>query len=167
MPQILSSVNRFISSKCQLEVHFILWFTKFYFRILKIYRKVFSLWPKSEYYFFYEAFELTFGSGNSLLKKEKTITAAPLISQYHLIIDYRHLAMMLEVSVRSLFYLVFHEVSEYLCILKIYRTVFLYGRSLSIIALVSKNPRKRIKKWESQIYHNSFQHTLLTWIKQC
>ena len=56
----------------------------------------------------------TFGSGNSLLKKEKTITAAPLISQYHLIIDYRHLAMMLEVSVRSLFYLVFHKVSEYL-----------------------------------------------------
>ena len=94
-----------------------------YFRILKIYRKVFSLWPKSEYYFFYQAFELTLSVQATLLKKEKTITAAPLISQYHLIIDYRHLAMMLEVSVRSLFYLVFHEVSEYLCILKIYRTV--------------------------------------------
>ena len=67
----------------------------------------------------------------------------------HLVINYRHLAMRLEVSVKSLFYLVIHEVSEYLRILKIYRTVLPYGRSLSIITLVPRKPRK--KKWELQV----------------
>ena len=45
----------------------------------------------------------------------------------------------LEVSVRNSFYLGIHEVSDYLRILKIYRTVFSYGRSLNIIALVLEN----------------------------
>ena len=62
--------------------------------------------------------------------------------------------MRLEVSVRSLFYLVIHEVSEYLRILKIYRTVLPSDRSLSIIALVSRKPRKRTKK----VRTSGFEH---------
>lgn len=74
---ILSSVKTFIGSKCQLEVHFILWFTKFRKVRIKIYRKVFSLWPKSEYYFFYEAFEHTLSVYATLLKKIGSLAYDP------------------------------------------------------------------------------------------